>query len=1197
MLAFEDTKALMRGALAATTLVDHHIDSYDDFLDTLLPAIVAEPPHRVTEARGQLHHFQFGRVSYMPAVVMEADGVLREVTPEECRVRALDYTVTVLTEVTHSVHAKPRRQERPDDVGPLLSRDVYHDVKLCQLPLMVGSRRCVTRRTGDSPETGGFFVVRGNDKAVIPQEKMRINVPCVFRAVGHGGKYQLTCEVRSWTEAKIRTTSTLNMYATHDTGGQTPTVHVTIPYSKHGVVPLRVMFMLLGCSDVGVMRQCVLGDAESFASPGGSRDSVGAEGFGNSIGPIAAELAKRVDAVLEGVPPNVAQLSPTGLLRWVVTRSTDAAPRSARLTEAMAEVAGLVDKEVLPHLATPVHKWYYLGMMARKLLHVQVSKNPQFRDAPGRRRKDDRDDFCFKAVETTGMLMALLFRRHFRAFKDKLARQYKATAEKKVVMLNDLIGLYADITQSFRTAFTTGMWQVKPQKAGGSSQGNGVVQMMSRINVVAALGHLQKVNAPLNKDGKMAKPRLLHGSHYGRFCPCDTPEGAACGLNKHLALLARVRIGYPAEAVMEPLRRLPGFTPFTSAADLAPGRSPLYVNGILVGLVTDAAWSVTELRRWRRRGDLACDVTVYHDAEQREVHVNSDSGVVLWPVLVVERLAATRDAIRRVPPSQLWGHLLALGCVEYVDTLEEANLLVAEDAAALGEASGAAGAAGDSGARQYSHVALHGSLMLGARAALIPFSNLNQSPRNVYAAGMVKQAISVAQETPAPRFDTLSYTLDTIQRPLVTTLAADVLAPDHSNIGQNVVCAIMCSGGYNQEDSVIVNKSAIERGLLRVTACRTYREHEKASSNDVTAFERPRPGECLNTRHADYSAIEEDGLPVPGGRLTPECIVIGKTVTSSPLGEVNSRAKTKKHVTRDQSVPVRHNEAMVVDRVAVATSEEGTQLVRVQLRCTRVPEVGDKLSSRHSQKGVIGAVVPQEDMPFNPATGMVPDIIINPHCMPSRMSIGHLMEALAAKVAAAEGAPVDGTPFETPDDLAALLGQRLLAQGHAASGMERLCDGTTGELLDAAVFVCPTYYLRLKHMVADKLHARARGPMQILTRQPAGGRSKDGGLRIGEMERDCIIAHGAAHFMRDRLFHASDGYTAHVCGRCGGLAEDACTDRAAIQQTSLQLVGGGKYCRACRSSDHVRPVEMSYAFKLLLQELHAMHVGTRITTM
>jgi DNA-directed RNA polymerase II subunit RPB2 len=207
------------------------------------------------------------------------------------------------------------------------------------------------------------------------------------------------------------------------------------------------------------------------------------------------------------------------------------------------------------------------------------------------------------------------------------------------------------------------------------------------------------------------------------------------------------------------------------------------------------------------------------------------------------------------------------------------------------------------------------------------------------------------------------------------------------------------------------------------------------------------------------------------------------------------------------------------------------------------------------------------------------------------------MEALAAKVAAAEGAPVDGTPFETPDDLAARLGQRLLAQGHAASGMERLCDGTTGELLDAAVFVCPTYYLRLKHMVADKLHARARGPMQILTRQPAGGRSKDGGLRIGEMERDCIIAHGAAHFMRDRLFHASDGYTAHVCGRCGGLAEDACTDRAAIQQTSLQLVGGGKYCRACRSSDHVRPVEMSYAFKLLLQELHAMHVGTRITTM
>lgn len=1180
---FDTVRTVLQGAMAATTLVDHHLDSYDDFLDNLLPAIVAEPPHKVIELRGQLHHFQFGRVAYTPATVMEADGMLRQVTPEECRLRALDYTVSVLVTVTHSVHAKPRRPAKGalmPELGELVERNVFHDVKLCHLPLMVGSRRCVTRRSGDSPETGGFFVIRGNDKAVIPQEKMRINVPCVFRAVGHGGKYQWTCEVRSWTEAKIRTTSTLNMFATPDTGGQTPTVAVTIPYSKHGLVPLRVMFALLGCPDVAVMRACILGCAPPDTE-------------------LAAELARRVDAILDGIPQDVARLSRSGLLRWVVTRSrnSDAAAAessgtpgtSGRVTDAMAEVDSLVSKEVLPHLATPLHKWYYLGMMARKLLHVQLSKHPQFVDSPGRRTKDDRDDFRFKAVDTTGMLMALLFRRHFRAFKDKLVRQYRATVEKKLVMPNDLIGLYSDISQNFRTAFTSGVWQVKPQKAGATGQGNGVVQMVSRINVVSALAHLQKINAPLNKDGKMAKPRLLHVSHYGRICPCDTPEGHACGLNKHAAHLLHIRTGYPAEWLFEPLARLAGFAELTDVAQLTGQLAghlthrpvPLYVNGILLGVVPDGAAAAAQVRSWRRRGDMAYDVTVYHSAQDGEVHVNCDSGVLMWPLLRADMLGVVRDVAARVPVSAVWPHLLALGCVEYVDNLEESNLLVAAEPRDLVENN-----------MRYTHVVLHGSLILGDRAALIPYSNLNQSPRNVYASGMMKQAISVPQETPSPRFDTISYSLDTLQAPLVKTLMADLLAPEHSTIGQNVVCAIMCSGGYNQEDSIIVNKSAIERGLLRVTACRTHREHDKASSNDVTTFQQPRAAECVGRSHADYTAIEADGLPTPGTKVAPNMVIIGKTATTSPLGEVNSRTKTKQHVVRDQSVVSRTHEDMVVDKVVSATGEDGSQLVRVQLRASRIPEVGDKLSSRHSQKGVIGAVVPQEDMPFS-ASGMTPDIIINPHCMPSRMSIGHLMEALASKVAALEGAPVDGTPFDDSDTLAADLGARLLAAGHASSGMERLMDGTTGEMLDAAIFMCPTYYLRLKHMVADKLHARSRGPMQILTRQPTGGRSKDGGLRIGEMERDCIISHGAAHFLRDRLLYASDHYVAMVCGRCGGLAQGACDDAEAVRATSMQLGQDTKYCRACRSAEHIHPVEMPYAFKTFTQELQAMHVGVK----
>lgn len=344
----------------------------------------------------------------------------------------------------------------------------------------------------------------------------------------------------------------------------------------------------------------------------------------------------------------------------------------------------------------------------------------------------------------------------------------------------------------------------------------------------------------------------------------------------------------------------------------------------------------------------------------------------------------------------------------------------------------------------------------------------------------------------------------------------------------------------------------------------------------------------------------------PGQTLTPRHVVIGKTTSTTPLGQINTRARTpaggKPRVVRDHSMLLRHNDDMRVDSVMLAESKEGTRYCKVLTRCTRVPEVGDKLSSRHSQKGVIGLVMPQEDLPFNPATGMVPDLIINPHCKPSRMTVGHLMEALASKVAAVEGRPVDGTPFEagTGDDYGCAGGQsrlvqdfarRLMAAGHSPVGEERMVNGMTGEMLEAAVFMCPTYYLRLKHMVADKIHARSRGPIQILTRQPAGGRSKEGGLRVGEMEKDALVSHGAASFLRDRLFYASDHYEAHICAHCGQFAQPARPDDA--RDSGIQLRGESNYCRGCNLRDTVYRVEMPYCFKLLVQELQAMHTRVK----
>jgi DNA-directed RNA polymerase II subunit RPB2 len=448
--------------------------------------------------------------------------------------------------------------------------------------------------------------------------------------------------------------------------------------------------------------------------------------------------------------------------------------------------------------------------------------------------------------------------------------------------------------------------------------------------------------------------------------------------------------------------------------------------------------------------------------------------------------------------------------------------------------------------------------------------------------------------------DTMANILYYPQKPLATTQSMEFLKFRELPAGQNAIVAIACYSGYNQEDSVIMNQSSIDRGLFRSLFFRSYTDFEKrVGINYVERFGKPFRNEVLRMKHGTYDKLDNDGIVEPGIRVSGDDIIMGKTAPisgdSQELGQ-----RTKAHEKRDASTALRSTESGIVDQVVVTTNQDGLKYVKVRVRTTKVPQIGDKFASRHGQKGTIGVTYRQEDMPFN-REGITPDIIINPHAIPSRMTIAHLIECLLSKVATLKGMEGDATPFTdvTVDNISGLLREH----GYQSRGFEILYHGHTGRKLRAQVFFGPTYYQRLRHMVDDKIHARARGPVQIMTRQPVEGRARDGGLRFGEMERDCMIAHGAASFLKERLFEVSDAFRVHVCEICGLMTPIAYDLNQLLFWRVLSLTSMCRNltkqsfeCRPCKNKTKIAQVHIPYAAKLLFQELAAMNIAARMFT-
>eukprot|EP01112_Ceratiomyxa_fruticulosa_P021333 TRINITY_DN7466_c0_g3_i1.p1 TRINITY_DN7466_c0_g3~~TRINITY_DN7466_c0_g3_i1.p1 ORF type:complete len:1131 (-),score=237.49 TRINITY_DN7466_c0_g3_i1:136-3528(-) len=1011
------------------------------------------------------------------------------------------------------------------DIEYTKNNQVVRKAEQCigKIPIMLRSRNCVLHgkshaelaRAGECPlDSGGYFIVKGVEKVILMQEQLSKNRIIIET----DAKGEIGATVTSSThERKSRTNITYSngaFYLKHNT------------FSEN--LPIVIVLKAMGLETDQEIVQ-LIGTTEEF--------------YGAMTGSLEASSTHKVFTCLQA-------------LEWIggkikASNRKPFGPKKTKQDEARELLAGVV----LTHVPVPKYnfrpKCIYICMMLRRI--ILAMKDPTF--------LDDKDYYGNKRLELAGQLLSLLFEDLFKKFisdlkkntDNKLQKQFRAQAF-------EIETSSSSITDGFSHAISSGNWNLKRFRM----ERAGVTDVLCRLSFIAALGMMTRIYSQFEKTRKISGPRSLQPSQWGLLCPSDTPEGESCGLVKNLALMTYVTT----DENEIPITRL-AFNLGVQDIALVTGEELtakntylIILNGQILGIHYNPRKLVSDFKRMRRAGKVNHFVSIFTNHKQKCVSIASDGGRLCRPLIIVEKgkPKVEESHIRAlIEGFRSFEDFVKEGLIEFLDVNEENDSFIALREKNINP-------------NLTTHLEIEPFTILGCVAGLIPYPHHNQSPRNTYQCAMGKQAMGAIAYNQLSRIDTLLYLLVYPQRPLCQTRTIELTQYYKLPAGNNAMVAVMSYSGYDIEDALVLNKASLDRGFGRCIVLKKQVQLIKKYENSTTDRIVAPPASDATALNSRTSNLDNDGIVSPGFLLTKGQIYINKY---SPLNTVDQcdPDKLPDSAFRQAAISFKSDIPQYVDKVMLTTNDDHQFIIKTLFRSTRRPELGDKFSSRHGQKGVCGIIARQEDMPFNDL-GMCPDIIMNPHGFPSRMTIGKMIELLAGKAGVLEGKFKYGTAFG--GDKVEELSSILIKHGFSYGGKDYLTSGITGEPLSCYVFFGPIFYQKLKHMVLDKMHARARGPRQVLTRQPTEGRAKDGGLRLGEMERDCLIGYGASALLMERLMYSSDIFTVHVCKKCG-------------------LIGYEGWCQACKSDSTLSTLKMPYACKLLFQKLQAMNIVPRLT--
>jgi DNA-directed RNA polymerase II subunit RPB2 len=1192
-------------------LVSHHLNSYDDFFSTGINRIFKENnPVRFIERQkndepnakqNQCLLYLGGKDGtkiYFGKPMIYDDNYAHYMYPNDARLRNMWYGITIHYDVDVDIIYYVDDKE-------IKETHVIQKVYLGRFPIMVQSNLCILKSL--SPEVrfnmgecrndyGGYFIIAGKEKCIVSQEKFANNM-LYIRKNSKDDIYSHSAEVRSVSEDASKPTRTTSVKIIAPTtvleNGQ---FVVAIPNVRKPI-PLFILMRALGViSDKDIIRTCLLNLDEN-------------KGYMNLF--------------INSIHDCHEIYNQTTSLNYIA---------SFTKRKTLIGVLEILSDYFLPHIGEMnfLEKAYYVGYMIYKMLKVYT----------GVELPTDRDNFRFKRIELSGSLIYDLFREYYLIQKQKItltidAEHYYATGRYQktdfpnLIKLNHALIFKKRIVESgFLKAFKGNWGETEHTKRVG------VVQDLNRLSWNTFISHLRKINLPLDPTSKVVGPRLLNSSQWGFIDPVDTPDGGNIGLHKHLTITAAVSTHVSSSLFIDWLRVN---TTLKLLMECSPeymySSTKFFVNGIWIGVIDNSIEIVENLKLLRRNGVIPVFTSISFNTEQNEIHIYSDGGRLMRPIYYIDKDGPSfqrEDAVDLLNTNKLsWTNIVSgygkksdvsfsikdnalynltdlfdvsaeqssktlnkyKSMIDYVDTSEEETSLIATTKELVSTEVEV------TGGLKYTHIEIHPSLILGVMGNQIVYPEHNPIARNAFSCGQSKQAVSLYHSNYQMRIDKMGVVLNYGQVPLIKSRYMNYINKEQQPYGVNTIVAIMSYTGYNVEDAILVNQGSVNRGLFRTTYLSMYETHEesiaKGNSQINSFFANVQKHSVSGIKPGvDYSFLDDNGMIQENTPLNDKIALIGKLITDPD----------NKDVYIDDSVTPKKGQLGFVDKAFITEGETGTKIAKIRVREERIPAIGDKMASRVGQKGTIGLIIPEENMPFT-ADGIRPDLIINPHALPSRMTIGQLIESLFGKACCMHGTFGDCTAFSIKGANTDLYGKMLTNMGFHSSGNQLLCNGMTGEQLSSDIFIGPTYYMRLKHMVKDKINYRALGPRTSLTRQPVQGRANDGGLRIGEMERDGVLGHGASYFLNESFLIRGDEYFMAVCNKTGNVAIYNPSKNLFFSpgidgpiKFNTNVDGTQNIENLSRFGRSFSVVRVPYAMKLLMQELMVLNIQMKIIT-